>query len=372
MSNLPAVAQTFAMGDIEKMAGALVKSRLFGIETIEQAVTLMLVAQSEGLHPAMAARDYHIIQGRPSMKADTMMARFQQAGGKVEWQDYTDIKVSGLFSHPQSPKPVLIEWTFEQAKRIGLASKDNWRKYPRQMLRARVISEGVRTVYPAIASGIYSSEEVQDFEPRGQAAGSVGEITGKQRSIVAETAAQIRAHMKNDQVWDAYQLLESISDAEERMALWAMLDSRIRSSLTAMQEAERAQEGNHISDAQHKRLEARIRELKLGREEIKQYCLDNFNKVHFPELTPAEYQDVDRFLDAHMPKESAPPSTSPAIPLAETAVADTDLLANGKEAADWGTQHYASWWTALMPEQRKLIGAKQHEAWKEIAAKVLT
>ena len=76
------------------------------------------------------------------------------------------MKVEGEFSHPKSsPKPIVIGWTIEMAKRIGLASRDNWRNYPRAMLRARVISEGVRTVYPGIAVGIYTVEEVQDFAP---------------------------------------------------------------------------------------------------------------------------------------------------------------------------------------------------------------
>lgn len=151
---------------LDSIAENCVKSNLFGIKTREQALTLMALCQAEGLHPATAMRDYHLIQNRPAMKADAMLARFQKAGGVVEWQDYTDAKVSAHFSHPQSsPKPVLVEWTFEQAKRIGLTGKDNWRNYPRAMLRARVISEGVRTVYPGIAPGIYSVEEVQDMPP---------------------------------------------------------------------------------------------------------------------------------------------------------------------------------------------------------------
>ena len=152
------------VSDIQTMAKAVAESNLFGIKTPQQAMALMLIAQAEGTHPALAARDFHIIQGRPALKADAMLARFQAAGGVVEWVDYNDAKVSGRFSHPvASPKPVLIEWTLEQAKRIGLAGKDNWKNYPRAMLRARVISEGVRTVYPGIAVGLYTVEEVQDM-----------------------------------------------------------------------------------------------------------------------------------------------------------------------------------------------------------------
>lgn len=151
------------LNDIERMAGYMVKSGLFGIKTPEQAVALMLIAQAEGMHPALASRDYHIIQGRHSLKADAMLARFISSGGKVQWHTYTDTEVSATFSHP-SGGSVQISWDMARAKQADLGSKDNWKKYPRQMLRARVISEGIRTVYPGVAVGVYTPEEVQDFD----------------------------------------------------------------------------------------------------------------------------------------------------------------------------------------------------------------
>ena len=154
------------LGEMDRMAEAIAKSGLFGMKTKDQALALMIVAQSENRHPGSVAAEYHIIQGRPALKADAMLARFQLAGGLVEWQDYTDKKVSAKFSHSvNSPTPVLIEWTLEMATKAGLTGKDNWKNYPRQMLRARVVSEGVRTVYPAVCVGVYTPEEVQDFEP---------------------------------------------------------------------------------------------------------------------------------------------------------------------------------------------------------------
>ena len=150
--------------DIEKMATAVASSKLFGVKTPQEAIALMLIAQAEGLHPATAARDFHVIQGRPALKADAMLARFQQAGGKVEWKDYTDEKVTGVFSHPQGGT-LELTWTMQQAKSIGIANKDNWRNYPRAMLRARCISEGIRSVYPGCVVGTYTPDEVEDFKP---------------------------------------------------------------------------------------------------------------------------------------------------------------------------------------------------------------
>lgn len=153
-----------SVDQIQLMANAVAKSGLFGMKTPEQAMALMLVAQAEGYSPALAARDYHIIQGRPALKADAMLARFQMAGGRVEWVTYTDTEVKATFSHAQGGS-ITLSWTFDQARKIGLTGKDNWKNYPRAMLRARVISEGIRTVYPGCVVGVYTPEEVQDFEP---------------------------------------------------------------------------------------------------------------------------------------------------------------------------------------------------------------
>lgn len=147
------------------IAEAFAKSGLFGIKTKEQAIALMAICEAEGLHPARAAQEYHIIQGRPTLKADAMLARFQSSGGKVEWREYTDERVTGVFSHPQGGS-VTLSWEIAQAKRIGLYKPGSgWEKYPRAMLRARVISEGIRTVYPGCIAGTYTPEEAQDFQP---------------------------------------------------------------------------------------------------------------------------------------------------------------------------------------------------------------
>jgi len=162
MSSNPMVP-AIPVSEVQVMATAVAKSNLFGIKTPEQAMALMLIAQAEGLHPAIAARDYHVIQGRPALKADAMLARFQSAGGKVKWTEYTETCVTGVFSHPQGGD-VEVTWTIEQAKKLGYLSKDNWKNFPRAMLRARCISEGIRTVYPGVVVGVYTPEEVEDFD----------------------------------------------------------------------------------------------------------------------------------------------------------------------------------------------------------------
>ena len=151
--------------DMQQMAKAIADSRLFGLTDVNQVLALGMVAQAEGHAFATAARDYHVIQGRPALKADAMMARFQSAGGKVNWEVYSDEKVTGTFSHPNGGS-LVVTWTLDQARSIGLVKPGSgWQKFPRAMLRSRCISEGIRSVYPGSVTGFYSPEEVQDFEP---------------------------------------------------------------------------------------------------------------------------------------------------------------------------------------------------------------
>ena len=147
------------------LAASIAKSGLFGIKTPDQALALMALCEAENLHPATAMRDYHIVQGRPALKADAMLARFQAAGGTIRWAAMTEQRVSATFSHPQGGS-VEIEWTIDMAKRAGLTKNPTWTQYPRAMLRARCISEGIRTVFPGVVVGTYTPEEVEDEPAR--------------------------------------------------------------------------------------------------------------------------------------------------------------------------------------------------------------
>lgn len=246
MSNLVPVSE------IERMAGAVAKSGLFGIRTHEQAVALMLIAQAEGLHPAIAARDYHVINGRPTLKADAMLARFQQAGGSVKWGKLTDESVTGTFSHAQGGSAE-ITWTIDMAQRAGLLSNPTWKKYPRQMLRARVISEGIRTVFPGVTVGVYTPEEMEDIaaEQKGKPApppsapeepknmGPANVIDDDQQAQVAELDAKIKAAKSADELEALRQAIRELHGEQRK----DMID-RFMDRLADLQLAEEAEAGD--------------------------------------------------------------------------------------------------------------------------------
>jgi len=165
MDNKQLIPAGSSLPEIKEMANAVVRSGLFpALKTPEAAVTLMMLCQAEGLHPIMALRRYHIIQGLPSMKSDALLGEFQKRGGKVRWIKTTNEECEAMFFAPGiDGEPPPVHWTMDDAKRIGLAGKDIWKHYPRAMLRARVISEGIRISMPEIIAGIPTSEEAQDM-----------------------------------------------------------------------------------------------------------------------------------------------------------------------------------------------------------------
>lgn len=154
--------QLIPFNELAQMAEVIAESKLFGIQNVKQALALGILCQAEGRHPGEAGRDYHIISGKPTLKSEIMLARFQAAGGKVEWNEYTDDLVSGTFTHPQAGS-LKVTWTIQDAKRAGLLGNPTWQKYPRQMLRNRVTSEGIRSTYPGVLSGCYTPEEIADM-----------------------------------------------------------------------------------------------------------------------------------------------------------------------------------------------------------------
>jgi hypothetical protein len=177
------VVHNQSIQDIESMAKAAVKSGLFGVKNQDQAVALMLLAQSEQMHPFSICTQFDIIQGRPALKSQAALARFQAAGGKIQWIERTDSKASAKFHHPSGGE-LIVEWTIEMAKAAGLTGKQTWTQYPRQLLSARVLAEGVRSVLPGCLNGIYLAEEVQDFDAKPPKA-QVTIVESKQEEPVA-------------------------------------------------------------------------------------------------------------------------------------------------------------------------------------------
>lgn len=215
-------SEVIPFGDIERMAAAVAKSGLFGIKSPDQAVALMLVAQSEGRHPASVAAEFDIIQGRPALKSQAALARFQTAGGKIRWITRNDEECAAVFSHPAGGT-LQVSWTMERAHAAGLTGKQTWKQYPTAMLSARTVAEGVRAVFPACLNGVYLAEEVQDFDSR-PATGKFQAVKAslppvEEKVIPAEVVQVIEAPKveKEDPIETIYEMAEQDKVTEDQI-----------------------------------------------------------------------------------------------------------------------------------------------------------
>lgn len=113
-----------------------------------------------GMGPMEAMRSLDIVEGKPTMKAEVMLARALRAGIFVEWERSDDKTATirlerGRAKHKHS-------FTIEEAARAGLAGKGNWSKYPAAMLRARCVSAALRAFAPdVLGAGVYTPEELE-------------------------------------------------------------------------------------------------------------------------------------------------------------------------------------------------------------------
>ena len=149
--------------EIKEMAKTCFASGMFGLKNPEQVATLMLVAQAENIHPVKALMSYSVINGTPALKATEVQARFQRDGGVIEWIETSKEVAICTLTHPSYNGVYRSEYNITDAKLAGLDSKDNWKRMPKEMLRARAVSSGVRAVAPSCLNNMYDDNEARDF-----------------------------------------------------------------------------------------------------------------------------------------------------------------------------------------------------------------
>lgn len=109
--------------------------------------------------------------GKMSLSAGLMHAKLLESRkGRIQWLERTPERVTGRFIRfDDEANPVDITWSMaEEATDAGLASRATYKKYPRQLLTARVISEGMGLVFPDVVTArSYTPDELGDASDTG-------------------------------------------------------------------------------------------------------------------------------------------------------------------------------------------------------------
>lgn len=166
-------------GEIQRtwrVAKALAASRFFkDARQAEAAFAKILLGRDLGLSPTEAMSALHVFDGKVEASADFHATRVK----KSEEYDYAVAFETGedgetaacsiTFFGPRKGEPWVelgvSRFSLEDAGRAGLLKKDNWKHYPRNMLFARAMSNGVAWYCPEVMGGqrVYAPGEAQDF-----------------------------------------------------------------------------------------------------------------------------------------------------------------------------------------------------------------
>ena len=145
----------------------LVASRLLprAIQTPEAAFAVIATGRELGLSAMQALRSIHIVEGKPTLSADLMVALVKRSPecGFFRLVETTAERATYETQRRGDPSPTRLSFTIEEARSAGAGSKDNWRKFPAAMLRARASSGLARAVYPDLVLGVYDPDELSDI-----------------------------------------------------------------------------------------------------------------------------------------------------------------------------------------------------------------
>lgn len=137
---------------------AFYESKLFkDVTSAQQAVVKIMAGAEIGIPPFAAMSGIHIIQGKPTIGAG-LMASTIKGSGKYDYRVIESSETKCSIDFYQAKEKIgNSTFTIEDAKRAGT---QNLQKFPKNMLFARAISNGVKWFTPDIFSGpVYTPEE---------------------------------------------------------------------------------------------------------------------------------------------------------------------------------------------------------------------
>lgn len=158
-----------------------------------------------GLGPLQAMQNIAVINGRPSLWGDALLA-LCKASPLCEYitetieGDGENMTATCVAKRRGDPQPVVREFSVADAKRAALAGKQGpWTQYPKRMLQMRARGYCLRDAFPDVLKGMAVAEEEQDREREvsGQA-----ETTGPIPSIgtaADRLAARIKEKRKTEE-----------------------------------------------------------------------------------------------------------------------------------------------------------------------------
>ena len=147
------------LNEIMSIGKAFAESGMFAdTKSAAQAIVKIQAGQEIGIPPFAAMTGIHIIHGKPAIGAGLMAARVK-GSGKYDYEVKQQTEKICSIDFFQGKKMIgNSTFTAEDAKKAGTKNMD---KYPKNMLFARAMSNGIKWFTPDVFAGpVYTPEEL--------------------------------------------------------------------------------------------------------------------------------------------------------------------------------------------------------------------
>lgn len=158
-----AITQSLSMTDsLVTISKSASKSGLYKMSQ-DHIFMVLLAAHELDIMPMQALNGgIWIIQGRVEVSARMMNLMIRKHGHSVVVKKCTNEVCILEGIRRDSGDTAVCQFTIEEAKKIGLASRDVWIKYTEDMLFARALSRLARRLFPDVIGNAYVEGEIDE------------------------------------------------------------------------------------------------------------------------------------------------------------------------------------------------------------------
>lgn len=146
----------------KELAATLLRSGFLSpsFKTPEQVIAVMLKGQELGIPAMEALNSIHVVNGKPAVSPQLMLslARRSKELDDVKIEHTGDSCIVTITRKGQSPHT--SHFGDQEARSLGLHTRDNYRKQAHSMYQWRALAANLRVTFPDIIGGLYTPEEM--------------------------------------------------------------------------------------------------------------------------------------------------------------------------------------------------------------------
>ena len=182
---------------LQKVAQGLFQSGMFpNAKNAYGAFAIVEYGHELGIPPMMALKNINIISGQLACNAQLMLSLAMQRGVTYKVIKETDKGAEIIFKRGDSE--YTATFTEEDCKLAGLAGKDNWKKYGKDMMFWRCVARGLRRIAPDAILGLYTKDEISNGEIVDVIPSEILPLAGNEEKVEPEAKEPLKTPIPDD------------------------------------------------------------------------------------------------------------------------------------------------------------------------------